>query len=154
MKTYLTIAAVVLIMAGIAFVITQKVIKPRFAPGAAAPAAPAVQKEEAKSTEGEAGGEVYMVSNLLVNPTGTSGTRYLSATLGLEVRTKSAAEKLRARDVQVRDLLLSILSARTVEQLTDFQSRDQMRQEILLRLNRLLGSGDISAVYFVDYVLQ
>ncbi|MEW5701267.1 MAG: flagellar basal body-associated FliL family protein [Candidatus Zixiibacteriota bacterium] len=152
MRNLLTIAAVVVAMAGVAFVITMKVIKPRFAPGASTPATVAVEPES-KASEADHG-EVYLVSNLLVNPTGTAGTRYLSATLGLELLGKETAELLRARDVQVRDLLLSVLASRTVEQLTDFQSRDQMRQEILMRLNQLLGAEKISAVYFVDYVLQ
>ena len=90
----------------------------------------------------------------MINPTGTSGKRYLSTSLGLEVCSKEGVEKLNARDLQVRDLLISILSARTVTELTNPTERENMRREIRGRLNQMLGGEDLTAVYFVDYVMQ
>ena len=54
----------------------------------------------------------------------------------------------------VRDLLITILSSRTVEQLTNAADREMMREEIANRINKLLGPQKVLAVYFVDYVLQ
>ena len=163
MKSILIIVGVVGGMAVAAFALTKYVIKPAMAPEhsevAAEAAAGAGQerppKNPPKISENETElGEVYLVPDILVNPTGTGGTRYLSATLGLEVALPETAAVLRERDVQVRDVLISILSARSVEQLTDFQAREQMRREIKARLNQMLGAEDLMAVYFVDYVLQ
>jgi len=153
MKSIAILAGVVLVMAGAAFVVTKMVIKPAMAPHTATPH----EKEKEAESAGEGAelkAEVYLVSNLLVNPTGTGGTRYLSASVGLQVTSPVSLEKLRLRDLQVRDLLILVLSSRTVEELTDSRSREQMRKEILGRLNQLLGGNQLTAVYFVDYVLQ
>jgi flagellar FliL protein len=153
MKSIAILAGVVLVMVGAAFVVTKMVIKPAMAPHATAE--PEKEKEAESPGEGaESKAEVYLVSNLLVNPTGTGGTRYLSASVGLQVTSPVSLEKLRLRDLQVRDLLILVLSSRTVEELTDSKSREQMRKEILGRLNQLLGGDQLTAVYFVDYVLQ
>jgi flagellar FliL protein len=156
MKSIAILAGVVLIMAGAAFVVTKMVIKPAMAIRSAGVTAPPEKEKKAESAgeDAESKAEVYLVSNLLVNPTGTGGTRYLSASVGLQVTSPVSLEKLRLRDLQVRDLLILVLSSRTVEELTDSRSREQMRKEILGRLNQLLGGDQLSAVYFVDYVLQ
>ena len=156
MKSIAILAGVVLVMAGAAFVVTKMIIRPAMAPRTAQATAPTEKEKEAESAgeNGERKAEVYLVSNLLVNPTGTGGTRSLSASVGIEVDSPVGLEKLRLRDLQVRDLLILVLSSRTVEELTDSRSREQMRKEILGRLNQLLGGDQLSAVYFVDYVLQ
>lgn len=152
MKTLITIGVTVSVMAVAAFFVTKQVILPRFGPMARA----SVEAEEPEKGEEAAGGqkEVYLVENLLVNPTGTSGKRYLSTSIGLEVINAAAKEELTGKDLQVRDLLISILSARTVTQLTGSTEREAMRKEIQARLNQLLEGDKLSAVYFVDYVMQ
>jgi len=154
MKTIVIFATVVLVMAVAAYLVVTMFLAPH--PGPAKPeekatAAPAREKE-ARGSEGK--GEMFMVEELLVNPTGTSGTRYLSASLGLEVPTHEVAVRLEEKKLQVRDLLISILSSRTVEQLTTASERERMRLEILDRMNRMIDPDRILAVYFVDYVLQ
>ena len=153
MKTYLTIAIIVAAMALSAYFITKLVIVPKLKPQASA-AVEEKHEEKAEGEHGEGHNEVYLVENLLVNPTGTNGTRFLSATLGLEVAKPETAKTLEDKKIQVRDLLIAILSARTVEQLTDTAERDNMRGEIKERLNELIGGEELAAVYFVDYVLQ
>ena len=153
MKTMLTIGVTVAVMAVAAFFVTKKFVVPAFAPGHSA----SQETESPADTTGEAAAseaEVYLVEKLLVNPTGTSGKRYLSTSIGLEVVSKAAAEELAARDLQVRDLLISILSARSVAELTNSAEREQMRREIQARLNQMLEGEKLSAVYFVDYVMQ
>lgn len=152
MKTLMTIASVVAVMAVAAFFVTKQVILPRFAPYALATEDVSAESDGADEATGEK--EVYLVENLLVNPNGTSGKRYLSTSIGLEVVSAVAKEELAGKDLQVRDLLISILSARTVTQLTSSTEREQMRREIQARLNQLLEGNKLSAVYFVDYVMQ
>jgi len=152
MKTLMTIGGIVAVMAVAAFFVTKQVVLPRFAPGAHASEETAADSGDGEEATAEK--EVYLVENLLVNPNGTSGKRYLSTSIGLEVVNAAAKEDLAGKDLQVRDLLISILSARTVTQLTSSTEREQMRQEIQARLNQLLEGDKLSAVYFVDYVMQ
>jgi flagellar FliL protein len=153
MKTIITLVVVVLVMAGAAFFVVSKFLAPQEAAVAEEPAEPPAHDKHGSDT-GKAGGEIFMVEELLVNPTGTSGTRFLSASIGLEVAGHETVVQLEGQQMPVRDLLITILSSRTVEQLTNTTEREMMRGEITERLNKLLGPDKILAVYFVDYVLQ
>jgi len=149
MKTIIILVVVVLVMAGAAFMVVSKFL---------APPRPATEQKAVEEShdeqEKDAKGEIFMVEELLVNPTGTSGTRFLSASIGLEVTDHETVLQLEEQKMPVRDLLITILSSRTVEQLTNATEREMMREEIANRLNKLLGPQKVSAVYFVNYVLQ
>ncbi len=149
MKTIIILVVVVLVMAGAAFMVVSKFLAPQH---------PATEQEAAEEPSDEpeenVKGEIFMVEELLVNPTGTSGTRFLSASIGLEVADHETVLQLEEQKMPVRDLLITILSSRTVEQLTNAADREMMREEIANRINKLLGPQKVSAVYFVDYVLQ
>ena len=151
MKSLIVIGLVMVVMAAAAFFTVKMVVLPKFGP-AASTADGSASEESETAEQGE--GEVYLIEDLLINPSGTEGTRYLSTSLGLEVGSPEAVEALKERDLQVRDLLISILSSRTVSQLTDHAEREKMRLEIQARLDKMLKGNQLLAVYFVDYVMQ
>jgi len=153
MKTIGIFAAIVFLMAGAAYFVVTTFLAPEEDPTHAGEAKPAEEHGDA-SEAGTGGGEIFMVEELLVNPTGTSGTRYLSASLGLEVSNHEVTLRLEEKKLQIRDLLNSILSSRTVDELTTATERERMRLEITERLNKLIAPDKLTAVYFVDYVLQ
>ena len=102
----------------------------------------------------EEGSLVYVVKDLVINPAGTNGSRFLSVSFGLEMETTEAQAELVARDPLVRDALITIMSSKTVAQLTDAREKEITRLQIKKRLSDLLESSDIAAVYFTDFVLQ
>lgn len=118
-------------------------------------------KEEATGEHGEAGSEtekpannVYMIKEIIVNPAGTSGTRFLSASIGFQLANGEVSKLFEAQEAIVRDALITILSSRTVPELTDSQQRESLRQQILLQVRKLLGTEEVTAVYFTEFVLQ
>jgi len=58
------------------------------------------------------------------------------------------------RSAAVRDALIGILSAETVEQLTSTDERDFLRKKIIRDLNILLTPIEVQNAYFIDYVIQ
>jgi len=76
--------------------------------------APAV--EEAAKAEPEEQ-QIFVVKDLIVNPAGTNGTRFLLTTVGFEIGTQEARQELEKKEVQVRDLLNTILASRGLDQL-------------------------------------
>ena len=153
MRTIGIFVAVIVLMAVAAYLVVSMFLAPK-GPLPESTAAKVESPEKSKPSSERGKGEIFMVEELLVNPTGTSGTRYLSASFGLEVPDHAVAVRLEEQKLQVRDLLISILSSRTVEQLTTASERERMRLEIMDRLNRMIAPDRVSAVYFVDYVLQ
>jgi flagellar FliL protein len=102
----------------------------------------------------ESVGKMFQVKDIVVNPSGTNGTRYLCTTVAFEITNPMVEQEATAREAQVRDLLIEILGRRTVPELSSLEMRDYIREEIETSVNTLLTSGEIDGVYFSNFVLQ
>ena len=111
------------------------------------------ESSEAHQTTG-APGEIVMMEDVIVNPSGTGGTRFLSVSIGFEAASKETAELIRSREAVIKDALITILGSKTIEQLSDPKEREITRFQIKKRTEQLLGSEDLTAVYFTDFILQ
>ena len=164
MKTYGIYGAIVIVMIAAAYFVTLKVVKPMFA-GSPTATGEVVETEEAQTVEEEEGsdahgssdtpaGNMFMISDIIVNPAGTGGTRFLSTSIGFEVEKSSASGRLTEKEAIIRDALITILSSQSIPELSDFRQRDRLRLVIERRVEKILKSEDIAAVYFTEFVLQ
>jgi flagellar FliL protein len=99
-------------------------------------------------------GTVNLIEDLVVNPSGSEGTRYLCTTVALESIEPGVTDEITLREAQVRDVLIEILGKRSVEELATLDTRDQIREEIKASVNGLLSAGSVVGVYFSNFVLQ
>lgn len=106
------------------------------------------------AAESSTGGNVYLIEDLVVNPAGSGGMRYLAASVGLRSGMDGFMESMKTNEAPVKDALIRILSSKTVEDLADVSLRESMREEILGEVQRIIPSEDIDAVYFMRFVLQ
>lgn len=168
-KKYGIYGAIIVVMMAAAYFVTLKVVKPMFGGGSdTAEVADhgAGKKADGKTEDGGRGhgsgdeseatgpGDIYMVKDIIVNPSGTGGTRYLSTSIGFELESAAAADLFSQRDAIVRDALITVLSSQSIPQLNDFKQRERLRQLIKSRVEKLLQTEDIAAVYFTEFVLQ
>jgi len=96
----------------------------------------------------------YAIKEIVVNPAGTGGSRYLSVSFGFDLKSGKLSKKFEANESMVRDALITILSSKTVTQLTDTRQKEIMRYQIKKRLSKLLKTDGIKAVYYTDFVMQ
>lgn len=96
----------------------------------------------------------FTVENLILNPAETQGTRFLMATIVVSVEGDRGAEALGERDAEIRDHLMLLLGAKTVDELTDVGHRDELKEEIRAALAALVPSQTIVAVYLPTFVIQ
>nr|MBN2278331.1 flagellar basal body-associated FliL family protein [candidate division Zixibacteria bacterium] len=108
--------------------------------------------EEAKKPAGVS--EVYMMQDIIVNPSGTGGTRFLSVSIGFDVGSKETLALLEKREPVIKDALITILGSKTIEQLSDAKQKEITRYQIKKRTEQLLQINDLQAVYFTDFILQ
>lgn len=135
---------------------------PMLAKKLAAPKTAEAATTEEKSDEGHGaeGGEkkaatVHIMENLVLNPAGSNGTRFLMAAVAAEVKDEKVKEELTGRDAELRDAVLRILGERTVEQLADMSLRETLKKQVTDSLNaRLSTKGAIKRVYFPQFVIQ
>ena len=98
--------------------------------------------------------QVYVVNDLIVNPAGTNGTRFLLTTIGVEVDSPETKMELEKRDLQVRDALISILTSKGLDQLGRVEQREILRSEISAKLGQMLKSGKPKNIYFGKFIIQ
>lgn len=99
-------------------------------------------------------GEFTTIEDLLINPAGSGGKRFLVVSLGVESRSGSVIAELAQKEIVVRDAVLRLLSRRTADELGSIDLRAQIKDEILTELNGVLQKGEIERLYFTQYLLQ
>ena len=111
--------------------------------------------EHGEKGEKKAGNVVHMMENLVLNPAGSNGTRFLRAAVAAEVKDEKVNEEMSSRDAELRDAVLRILGDHTVDQLADMSIRETLKKTVTDSLNaRLASKSAIKRVYFPQFVIQ
>lgn len=120
----------------------------------AAPAkAEAADKEKKEGAEG-GGAVVHSLDNLVLNPAGSNGTRFLMVTAAFELKDAGAEQAMKDRESEVRDRLLGVLGKKTVDQLTDISLREGIKKETIDAISPMFGKGALVKVFFPQFVIQ
>ncbi len=97
---------------------------------------------------------LFVIKDLIVNPAGTNGQRYLLTTIGFNLGSEEARKEMEKKELAVRDVLNSVLTSKGMEDLIDVSKRELLRQEIYMRCKELIKSGKLQSVYFSKYIIQ
>ncbi len=117
----------------------------------------AADSAAADSTAGEGTAvapSVHLLENLVLNPAGSGGSRFLLLSVAIETSTANGATDMQARDAELRDIILTALGSKTVEQLTDIGTRDGMKGELQTAIGLRFGKTAVKRVYFPQFVVQ
>lgn len=126
--------------------------------------APSIEqrREEQQAKAEEDTGDVTDLENLqflrlepiVVNPADSNGERYLKAVVTLETYSIEVNDELNKRISQIKNQINTVLSSKTIDQIQTSQDRERLRREIQNRVNGMLVSGQVSNVYFEEFVYQ
>jgi flagellar FliL protein len=157
------LAAIVLAPAA-SWAVAEFVLLPRLqqklaAGPASAPAAAPASHGGGEGGHKEKGGEgesaaTYEFSNVVVNLSGTMGTRYLKTSFlvtGSDANLKGLFETSKPR---LTDVTLSVLSSLTLADLEEPGSKNVLREKLVAAYNQALGRRVAEQVYFSDFVIQ
>jgi flagellar FliL protein len=61
---------------------------------------------------------------------------------------------LKLRQPQLRDVVLLLLSSKTLEEIQGTEGKIILRRELVLRINQVLQKGKIRNLYFTEFVIQ
>lgn len=148
------------ITAGLALgaVLGLVVLGPRLSasPAPAATAAAAEGHDAKKDAEGKKGeaASMYQMDNLVLNPAGSGGTRFLLLSVALEAKDAATLDVLKGRDAEIRDAILRMFGSKTVEQVSEASTRDQLRAELLATIDKMFAPGTVRKLYFPQFVIQ
>jgi flagellar protein FliL len=108
----------------------------------------ATQAEEAP------GGQLVTLDSFVVNLSDPMGRRYLKTTMDVEVANAAAAAELTASMPRVKDTLLLLLSSKSFEDISSMDKKIELKNDIVNRLNQIIGKNKVRNVYFTEFVVQ
>jgi len=116
-------------------------------------------EESAPAPKGEHGqpapSSVYVIDNLVLNPAGSGGTRFLLLTVAFEMATPDLLDEMKSRDAEVRDAVLGALGSKTVEQLADVSAREPIKEDLRIALSPMFKKKKaVKRIYFPQFVIQ
>ena len=118
----------------------------------------AAKEGEGKQDEGKKGAEeksaVYSIDNIVVNPAGSAGTRFLMASVAFELPNEKAVAALREKEVQIRDAVITTLESQTLEMLSAPGSREGIKRQLAIAVRPLVPGHQPVRVYLPQFVLQ
>lgn len=120
-------------------------------------AAPAAGGHGGAPAAGGAAGpsaNMFPLEPFIVNIYDGQELRYLKVKVELEMVGPAIKPEIEGRLAPIRDSILILLSAKTLQDIQDVQGKNTLKDEILGAINKNIPPGKIAKVYFTDFVVQ
>lgn len=99
-------------------------------------------------------GPMFPLDTFTVNLLSDSGRRYLKVQMNLELDGEELAAELESKTAVVRDVVIRMLSSKTLEEISTAKGKDKLKEQIVNQLNLRLRDGNVRNVYFTEFVVQ
>lgn len=97
---------------------------------------------------------IFPLEPFIVNIYDGQELRYLKVKVEIEMASPMVKPELEGRLAPIRDAVLVLLTTKTLQDIQDVQGKNQLREEILASINKIIPPGKIAKVYFTDFVVQ
>lgn len=100
------------------------------------------------------GGTIYPLEPFIVNIYDGQELRYLKIKVEFEMANPQAKGELDAKLAPLRDAILILLTTKTMQEIQDLQGKNQLREQILAAVSKVVPPSKVTKVYFTDFVVQ
>lgn len=151
LKLVIILVVVLAVLGGGGFAAWKFFLQPKMA----ADAANATGEDAGQQAQELApGGQLVTLDSFVVNLSDPMGRRYLKTTMDVEVVNSAAAAELAAAMPRVKDTLLLLLSSKSFEDISSMDKKIELKNDIVSRLNQIIGKNKVRNVYFTEFVVQ
>ncbi len=159
-KLVLPLVVAVMTVAGAA--VGMLVIAPKLAADRA-PIQAGLESPDATEGGGEGGehgeaaaekGPTFKIDNLIVNPAGSQGSRFLMVSVAVETPDAKMEETLRHKESQIRDVVIALLEKQTMETLSAEGIRDSLKSQLGDTITAIVASKAKLRVFLPQFVIQ
>ena len=112
------------------------------------------KEKPVRSMESMEVGPMFPLDTFTVNLLSDSGRRYLKVQMNLELDGEELAAELESKTAVVRDVVIRMLSSKTLEEISTAKGKDKLKEQIVNQLNLRLRDGNVRNVYFTEFVVQ
>lgn len=99
-------------------------------------------------------GPTYAFDQIIVNLASQSGRRYLKTTINAELSSDNLMVELDTKKPAIRDTMISVLSSKTFEEISTAKGKENLKNELVERINESLVDGKIVNLFFTDFAIQ
>jgi len=99
-------------------------------------------------------GPIYPLDQFIVNLVSNNSSRYLKCKIDLELDSPELQQEVDKKLPAIRDLIIRILSSKTVEEIQTAKGKEKLKEEIKRKINEILTTGEVRNVYFTEFVIQ
>ncbi len=122
----------------------------------AAPATAAAgnQATSSRSTDYSQIGPMYPMDQFIVNLYNEGSSRYLKSTITFELSIAELAVEMDTKKPLIRDIVIKTLSAKTYEEISTIRGKENLKDELAMKINQVLSDGQLNNLFFTDFVIQ
>ncbi len=80
--------------------------------------------------------------------------RYIKFDLQFELINGLVEEHYKSVEPKIRDAIMILMNYKTIDSLSGARGKFKLKDEILIRANRMVGENIITNIYFTEFVIQ
>lgn len=111
-------------------------------------------EEKPKDPKEGAATAVHLIENLVLNPAGSGGSRFLLFSVAIELPNATVGDTFKSRDAELRDIILTAIGTKPVDSLTDIAAREGFKKELEQAIKERFGKKSVRRLYFPQFVVQ
>lgn len=120
---------------------------------------PQIEQKQEKDAEEEKDDSdiikpVHSLDTFIVNLADRGGTRYLRATMDMELSDEKTKAEIEKRLPQIRDAILTIIPSKSIKDINTIEGKTALRDEIMKKINTFIKKGRVTNIYFTEFVIQ
>lgn len=94
------------------------------------------------------------MGDILVNLSGGSGYLRVGLILEYPQANKKLAEELKEKEFQLKDVVIAYLRTMTYADVAPADAGEALKQNLLVEINKNLGTGDVVGILWTDFLVQ
>ena len=112
------------------------------------------QKQQKPKQQGPKVGVFMPLDPFIVNLADPQATHFLKATITLELVDDSAKKEADKLLPAIRNDIILLLSSQTMDDVITTEGKMRLRDQLITRLNHILGPDKVKNVYFSQFIVQ
>jgi flagellar FliL protein len=99
-------------------------------------------------------GPMLKINPLVINLREEGGRHYIKTTIVLEIGQPEWLEEVRSKVPLLTDLAILTLSDKRLKELQNAEAKENLKKELLVKINQALGSPKVAQIYFDEFLSQ
>ena len=97
---------------------------------------------------------MFALDPFVVNLGDQGATKFLKVSMQLELSSPAILESAKGKTPQIRDAVINLLTSKTSDSLMSPEGKLQLKDEINMMANQILGNNTVKNVYLTEFVMQ